>query len=323
MILWSLSASLCHDSHMNTPMLYRGLTLDRAHGLRHQADLMDLAAQADARFCLYWRGRQLIRDEPQTIFWLNGSQVKDLTGSLNAPMVLLGIHGDAPVMAADISALDGGEDGPAMDNGRWMMLRSIGRSLPIEEAALLAYARGILVWRERTRFCSVCGSPLLIADAGHSAKCGTENCAALHYPRTDPATIMLVTDPAGRALLGRQPLWAPGMYSCLAGFAEPGETLEEAVAREVWEEAGVRIHSARYFASQPWPFPSSLMIGFFAQAETCEPAPDLREIEDVRWFTKDQVAQFGEAAAPGRDGLFLPSRDSISRALIEEWLRGA
>ncbi|RAU22371.1 NAD(+) diphosphatase [Paramagnetospirillum kuznetsovii] len=308
---------------MNTPILYSGLPLDRAHGLRRHADLGALARLPDARFSLYWRGRQLIRGNPPVAALSGGTPLIEQLLELDAPLLLLGLDGDSPVLASDLSALDGDEDGPRLTvEGRWVLLRSVGGLLPAADAALLAYARGMLIWREKTRFCSVCGTRLSIADGGHSAKCTDEACAALHFPRTDPAIIMLVTDPDGRALLGRQPVWAPGMYSCLAGFVEPGESLEEAVGREVWEEAGVRISSARYFASQPWPFPSSLMVGFHAEAPHCEPHPDLHEIEDVRWFTRQQIRQFGEREAPSPDGLFLPSRDSISRALIEDWLGG-
>ncbi|WP_245651136.1 NAD(+) diphosphatase [Paramagnetospirillum marisnigri] len=303
-------------------MLYGGLELDRAHGLRHASDPLALARHPGARICLYWRGRQPVTGEPPVAALTDWASVGSLIDSLAAPLVLLGQDGEAPVVAADISGLEAPEDGPDLGLGRWVMLRSAGGTLPRQDAALLAYARGILIWRERTRFCSVCGQPLTVADAGHCGKCSDDTCGAPHFPRTDSAIIVLVTDPQGRALLGRQPVWAPGMYSCLAGFVEPGETLEEAVAREVWEEAGIRVRSARYVASQPWPFPSSLMIGFMATADGEEPNPDRTEIEDARWFTRAEVSRFGEASAPGEHGRFLPSRDSISRALIQHWLEG-
>lgn len=307
---------------MMTPMLYSGLTLDRAHRLRREAQLDELARSPLARFSLYWRGKQLVSGEPPRAVWRESGPMAEMLDALAPPMILLGLDGAAPLLAADLSALEGGEDGPDLGDGTWVSLRAVGARLPAAEAALLAYARGVLVWRDRTRFCSVCGAPLVVADAGHSTRCGRDSCAALHFPRTDPAMIVLATDPDGRALLGRQAAWPPGMYSCLAGFIEPGESLEEAVAREVWEEAGIKILSASYAASQPWPFPSSLMVGFFAAAEAGEPAPDRTEIEDARWFTRAEVAQFGEANAPGRDGLFLPNRDSIARALIQQWLAG-
>ena len=307
---------------MQAPILYSGLGLDRCHHRRRDANPGDLAAQKTARFVPYWQGRQLIAGEPPRAVWLDHQQAKALVDLQSAPCLLLGEDATGPLLALDVSSLAGGEDGPDLGLGQWVNLRAVGGRLETEEAALLAYARGMLIWRERTRFCCVCGTALRVDDAGHSLKCTNAACAAPHFPRTDPAIITLVIDRQGRALLGRQPVWTPGMYSCLAGFVEPGETLEEAVAREVWEEAGIRVLSATYVANQPWPFPSSLMVGFTALAEGEAPNPDRLEIEDARWFTRQEVDQFGERESPGRDGLFLPSRDSISRFLIERWRRG-
>ena len=307
---------------MKSPILYSGLELNRSHHLRRDGDLAELSRRPNARFAPYWRGLQLIAGLPPAMVWLDRDRAASLVDLAQAPCLLLGEDAGGPLLALDISTVPGDEDGPRLGLGQWSNLRAIGGRLPAAEAALLAYARGMLIWRERTRFCSVCGAPVTINDAGHSALCTNPDCATPHYPRTDPAIIMLVTDAQDRALLGRQPIWAPGMYSCLAGFVEPGETLEEAVAREVWEEAGIRVTSVRYMANQPWPFPSSLMVGFIAASEGGEPIPDRHEIEDVRWFSRDEVESFGEREAPGRDGLFLPSRDSISRFLIEEWRRG-
>ncbi|WP_173985279.1 NAD(+) diphosphatase [Magnetospirillum sp. SS-4] len=306
---------------MTPSLLYSGLALDRAHRLRLDADLTAMLNAGDARFVPFWRGRQLVDGTPPAACRLPRDRLPAGFDVAAAPGLLLGVAADAaPVLALDISAVDAGDDGPEMGGGRWVSLRSVGGTLAGDDAALLAYARGMLVWRGRTRHCATCGDGLAVADAGHSLRCLRPSCGALHFPRTDPAIIMLVTDGDGRALLGRQPAWPPGMYSCLAGFVEPGESLEEAVAREVWEEAGIRVLSASYAASQPWPFPSSLMIGFTALAEGGEPNPDRHEIEDVRWFTRAEAAGFGEAATPGPAGLFLPSRDSIARHLIERWL---
>lgn len=305
---------------MSTPILYSGLALDRAHPVRRGGDVADQMRRPGARFTVYWRGRQLVAGTPAAIRWLDQAYGNRLAEATGGNCLLLGEDETGPLLALDVSALDGGEHGPEM-GGSWVMLRSVGGLLDAQDAALLAYARGMLVWREKTRFCSVCGAGLVIQDSGHSAKCADEACGSLHFPRTDPAIIMLVTDSAGRALLGRQPVWTPGMYSCLAGFVEPGESLEDAVAREVWEEARIKVREARYFASQPWPFPASIMIGFNALAEDGHPEPDPHEIEEVRWFSRDEVrATFGEADNPGRDGRFLPRRDSIARALVNAWL---
>jgi NAD+ diphosphatase len=194
--------------------------------------------------------------------------------------------------------------------------------MPAEDSALLGYLRGVLLWRSRTRYCGLCGAKVVATDGGHALRCTNPDCATSHFPRTDPAVIMLVTDPLGRALLGRQPSWAAGMFSCLAGFVEPGETLEEAVAREVFEESGLRVHDIRYVASQPWPFPASLMVGFTAHSPGGTPVAAPGEIDEVRWISREEAACFGEPGAPGRDGRFFPAADSIARHLIENWRRG-
>jgi NAD+ diphosphatase len=317
---------------MSPPIRYSGLSFDRAHLTRRDGDAAALAADPAARFCLYWRGMQLIDGEPPVACWASGAAAQRLLElSAAGACVLLGIDEAGPLFALDLSAIKAESGGPDLSASldlsatlgcRWALLTQVGGQLSATDAAALAYARGILGWRERTRYCSVCGTKLEFIEAGHSGRCSSAACGAQHFPRTDPAVIALVTDPDGRALLGRQPSWAPGMYSCLAGFVEPGETLEEAVAREVWEEAGIRVTGATFFANQPWPFPSSLMIGFTATAEAGNPAPDHHELEDARWFTRADMAQFGEAASPGPNGLFLPRPTSISRLLIEAWRKG-
>ena len=167
----------------------------------------------------------------------------------------------------------------------------------------------MLHWRRRHRYCGACGAPTASASAGHVMKCTNAACATDHFPRLDPAIIVLVTD-GERALLGRQAAWPEGRYSTIAGFVEPGESLEDAVAREVLEETGVRVLESEYHSSQPWPFPSSLMIGFTARAAAeAVPRAD-EELEDVRWFTREQVA----AGFPG-----LPPPQSVSFRLIEHW----
>ncbi|HXN11335.1 MAG TPA: NAD(+) diphosphatase [Steroidobacteraceae bacterium] len=194
---------------------------------------------------------------------------------------------------------------------RYEELRPLLPLLHEDEARLLAYCRALLVWRARHRHCGVCGAPTAPRSAGHVLVCSRESCGASFFPRIDPAVIVLVTD-GPLALLGRQATWPAGRYSALAGFVEPGESLEEAVAREVEEETGVRVVRAHYFASQPWPFPASLMLGFHATAARGPLRLD-DELEDARWFRSDELR-----AAP--DGL-LPPPHTIARRLIEEWLR--
>jgi NAD+ diphosphatase len=195
-------------------------------------------------------------------------------------------------------------------------LRDAGALLSHGEDGLIAQATGLVNWHRRHPHCSVCGSPTEVGEAGYVRRC--PSCGAIHHPRTDPVVIMLVTD-GDRALLGRQARWPPGRYSALAGFVEPGESLEEAVAREVREEAGVEIHGPRYASSQPWPFPSSLMLGFVAEYAGGEATTRDHELEDVRWFSREEL----EAIRAGTvDGLHMPPPIAIARRLIDGWLDG-
>jgi NAD+ diphosphatase len=198
-------------------------------------------------------------------------------------------------------------------------LRSIAVQgvVPPQELGILAEAKALLHWHARHRFCANCGASTTLACAGFRRDCGA--CGAQHFPRTDPVAIMLVAH-GGRCLLGRQSRFVPGMYSCLAGFIEPGETIEDAVRRETLEEAGVRVGAVRYLASQPWPFPASLMIGCVAEALTDELTIDRDELEDVRWFTREEVTLMLDGGHP--DGLRGPVHMAIAHHLMRRWLRG-
>ena len=215
-------------------------------------------------------------------------------------LVLLGVDGDGHAVFAG----DPGDELPGERRG----LRDLAPVLSQAEGGMVAHAVGLLNWHRRHRFCANCGAPTAAREAGHVRVCPV--CGAQHHPRTDPVVIMLVTD-GDRALLGRQASWPTGRYSALAGFVEPGESLEEAVAREVREEAGVWVADVRYRSSQPWPFPTSLMLGFTARWARGEPAVRDDELEDVGWFTR--------AAIVGGDVL-LPPPTAIARRLIDEWL---
>jgi NAD+ diphosphatase len=191
-------------------------------------------------------------------------------------------------------------------------LRPLSPLLRGDEAGLLAYARALSIWHSRHRFCGVCGTPTVPERAGHVMRCTNEVCRHEFFPRLDPAIIVLVTD-GERALLGRQASWPPGRYSTIAGFVEPGESLEDAVAREVMEETAVRVTGAGYHSSQPWPFPSSLMVGFQATAEPGSPVQVSGELEDAAWFTREQI----ESGAT-----LVPPSHAISYRLISAWLKG-
>ncbi|PZN30356.1 MAG: NAD(+) diphosphatase [Proteobacteria bacterium] len=202
---------------------------------------------------------------------------------------------------------------PPFEAGEFRDLRAIAGELPAEEAGVLAYARAMVLWRSRHRFCGRCGAPTVAREGGHLLVCSDPGCQGQHYPRIDPAVIVLVTD-GERVLLGRQASWPPGRYSTIAGFVEPGESLEDAVAREVREETAVEIDAVEYHSSQPWPFPSSLMLGFMAHASRTEIRRTDQELEDARWFTRAELA----SGAVG-----LPGMHSISFRLIEDWYDSA
>ena len=193
-------------------------------------------------------------------------------------------------------------------------LRSAGGVFTAFDAGLFAYARGLAHWQTRTRFCTVCGAPLLLEAGGHRAKCTNSQCSTEHFPRTDPA-ILVIVGHGERCLLGRGSQWPERRFSTLAGFVEPGETLEDAVRREVFEEAGVRVAECDYHSSQPWPFPASIMLGFTAEAQ--EPTITLgSELAEARWFSVAELVDGLKARTLG-----LSSPLSVSYRLIEHWLR--
>ena len=206
---------------------------------------------------------------------------------------------------------------------KFIDLRSVGAVLAGDMAALLAYARGILFWRQQHRFCSRCGYRVTASHGGHVLACNNGECGRETYPRTDPAVIMLVEragpDGVQQCLLGRHPNWPPGSLSTLAGFVEPGESLEEAVRREVAEESGVVVGDVHYLASQPWPFPASIMLGFIAEARETTINIDPHELEEAAWYSRAELSGFGvwgdESSSHN-----LPRKDSIARFLIDHWL---
>jgi NAD+ diphosphatase len=247
-----------------------------------------------------------------------------LAGLHAAEPLLLGLDEAGPVFAVDedgaaarapVAAHGEGPLDPATGT-RPLGLRAAAGSLPQADGGLAAHAAALVNWHRRHRHCAVCGAPTEISDGGIVRRC--PRCGAQHHPRTDPVVIMLVTD-GDRVLLGRQPVWPLGRYSALAGFVEPGESLEEAVVREVREEAGVEVGPPEYVASQPWPFPTSLMIGFTAPYRSGEPHRVDEELEDVRWFDRQALAR----ALAGREDspLGVPPPFAIARRLMEQWVQ--
>ncbi|MHB1568080.1 MAG: NAD(+) diphosphatase, partial [Solirubrobacteraceae bacterium] len=230
------------------------------------------------------------------------------------------LEAGAPRFALDLDALEPGEREEVIGGGRLAPLREAGTILGHAEAGLAAYAAGILNWHRRHRFCPNCGAATLVTEAGASRHCPA--CGANHFPRTDPVVIMSV-EHDGRLLLGRRAGMPKGRMSVLAGFVSPGESAEEAVVREVMEESGIAARDPLFIASQPWPFPASLMLGFHAQADGGEPRVGDGELAEVGWFEREEVAAAGNWTGDDGDqsgGLRLPPPISIARHLIDHWL---
>jgi len=278
--------------------------LDRAEHLRSDPPAL-AALWPRARLLLLDADGNALADAGDALLAVEGDAV---ALALPDEAVFLGLHGERGWFA--LPAELAGVDAPGRIN-----LRAAAALWPVREATAFAQARAVLHWRSRHRFCGACGGPLAFLRAGWLGHCA--RCAIEHYPRTDPAVIVSVSD-GERLLLGREATWPPRRWSVLAGFVEPGETLEQTVMREVFEESQVRVRECRYLGSQPWPFPSSLMLGFEADAEADVPVPNTDELEDARWFTRQEIgaALRGEG---GDDGLLLSSSVSISHWLIERW----
>ena len=278
--------------------------LDRAaHRRRDTAWLMARRADPATRVVLLSELRVPVLglgESPQ----LHAPTVAELGAALPEASIFLGERDGIAWFALDL-----GDAVPSV--GELVELRAVSLLLPIGEAAALAYARALVHWHRGHGYCGHCGAPTVVAQGGHARHC--PGCGRDHFPRTDPAVIVLVTH-GDQCLLGRSPRFPPGMYSTLAGFVEPGESLEQTLYREVLEESGIEIAEPVYRGSQPWPFPQSLMLGFRARALTTRIVPDADELEDARWF--DRAALRDEARRPVR----LPNPDSIARFLIEEWL---
>ena len=293
---------------------YESGPLDRAAEYRMDMDaLLERISGGVARIVPVWRSMNLVvagetGDEPVPVL-LKGDHPAVAQADT---LIFLGLYEEVAHFAIDLSGL---ETPPLEEIGVFQDLRAFGQLISHADGAVLAYARGLIFWHQRHRFCGVCGSPTESAQAGHVRKCTNPDCGAQHFPRTDPAVIMLVHDGADRIVLGRQANWPPGMHSVLAGFVEPGESLEDAVAREIFEEAGIRVRNVEYRSSQPWPFPASIMLGFTAEAETTDLSIDQDEIEEARWYSRAEIL-----ASPEDMSFRLPRRDSIARRLVDEWL---
>ncbi len=303
---------------------FGGSGLDRAAEWRSQAQ--DLAKRPDSQSIVLWRGKPMIADDGLFHVPMDHPILKDASEGL----VLLGRDGGSAVFAADISGWEPPDlDASAMDSFLdrtkqhhpsmpddvvFAELRGVMTRLSPRDAELAATAKAVFGWHRTHRFCALCGAESVLAMAGWQRDCPA--CGGHHYPRTDPVVIMLITH-GNATLVGRSPGWPEGMYSCLAGFVEPGETMEAAVRREVFEEVGVRVGPVTYLASQPWPFPASLMFGCMGEALGTELTLDPAEIEDARWVSREEMAQ----AFAGQHPDILPARKgAIAHFLLQNWL---
>lgn len=315
---------------MGPRLIYTGSPLDRVAERRADvAWVRELLSLESLRVVPVWRDKNLVGGTrlPEARH-LVGPAARALL-EIGETWVLLGIRDNTPHVAVDLSAHEPDVfDAHIPDEADFLDLRATGGQIEAGEAPVLALARGLMYWHRTHQFCPNCGSRTRVTDAGHVRRCTNESCGRSHFPRTDPAVIMLVShlfpDGVERCLMGWSTRWDMRMYSTLAGFVEPGESLEEAVAREVWEESGVPVTDVVYKGSQPWPFPASIMLGFRARALSSELNIDEEEMRECRWFSRGDLHAFGEfhddlpPEAPR-----LPRKDSIARFLIEDWLQDA
>lgn len=285
--------------------VFAGAFVDRSGELRKDSEWLRQALDSDdSRFVPVWQEQFLINGDPGRVTLLRRQQLgQDVD---EHEIVFLGIFREHPTFAVALDA----ETVPFSELGEFQQLRYLGTVLPADEANLVAHARALLLWHESQVYCPRCGSEARPDAGGNVRVCVNDVCGRQIFPRVDPAIIVLV-EHGDRCLLGRQASWPEGRYSTIAGFVEPGESLEDAVRREVYEETNILVGKVDYHSSQPWPFPSSLMLGFVAEATSTNIELNDGELEDARWFTRDQLLS-GE--------LKLPFRISISRRLVDHWI---
>ena len=287
--------------------VFAGAFVDRIGERRKDPAWLSSALESqESRFVPVWGDQSLVGGDPLHAIMLERRQINRFIDD-PGELIFLGLFHDRPAFAFAISA---DVDPPFGELGEFHDLRFLGTVLPPDEANLAAHARALVIWHALQMFCGVCGSSARSAAAGNSRVCANHDCGREIFPRVDPAIIVLVSD-GERCLLGRQKNWPDGRYSTIAGFVEPGESLEDAVRREVYEETNVHTNDVAYHSSQPWPFPSSLMLGFVATATSTDIVLNDSELEDAQWFTRKEL----------RSGFpKLPFRISIARRLVDHWI---
>lgn len=267
----------------------------------------------NSRFILINESKNLFEyDDLTNPVYLSLNDLKSLNINSNNP-IFLGIQNDKIYFTIEVAQNEIITEIQNKKVGKFINLRTSASVLDQDSCALLAYGRAMTYWHYRHKFCGICGSPTENREGGNVLICTNKECMQHHFPRTDPAIIVLVSF-EDKCLLGRQPQWPEGIYSTIAGFVEPGESLENTVKREVMEETKIKVTNIKYFASQPWPFPSSLMLGFYAEAITNKIDVELNELEDAKWFSRDSIIN-----GLKNNKLKLSTKYSISFRLIENW----
>ena len=298
---------------MKASNFYSGTEINRVSDKRRNQNWIEQCLKsAHSVLVPIWRGKNLItslEEHPKPYL----VPITNTALESCVDPIFLGIRHGQTYFAADLSHH---KEPPFVDLGSYRDLREIGPLLHREFAAVLAYARAMTTWQARHKFCGQCGGRTVSQEAGHVLTCMNKECGFLCFPRTDPAVIMLIHDGGDCCILGRQKIWRSGQHSVLAGFVEPGESLEDAVVREVYEEVGLQISDVEYHSSQPWPFPSSIMLGFYGRAIKATLKVNTFELESARWFDRGEIS-----SCPQDDYFRLPRTDSIARRLIEDWLK--
>lgn len=287
--------------------VFAGAFVDRSGHRREDPDwLANTIRSPDACFAPVWNDKCLIDGDPPRVALLPHAKVDPVLAPDES--VFLGMFDGRPAFAFDIDC----EDAPFSEDGQFHDLRYLGSVLPDDQANLVAHAVALITWHRLQKFCGLCGAPTRVVSGGNTRRCSAADCGEHLFPRVDPAIIVLVTN-GDQCLLGRQSTWPEGRYSTIAGFVEPGESLEDAVRREVDEESNIDVGAVHYHSSQPWPFPSSLMLGFTAEATSRDIQLKDGELEDAQWFTRKEL----QSGFPK-----LPFRLSIARRLVDGWLEG-
>ncbi|MEH6403118.1 MAG: NAD(+) diphosphatase [Sneathiella sp.] len=304
---------------MTKPLVFTGNRFDRAANFRSDAKwLAEKIEDSSSRYVPLHDLKALIdlHDGP-AIDWRGIGDVQEYIDA-GATLILLGIADFACHFAIDVSAIENPKQPPNTDWGKFIDVRSISSQLRPGDAGALAQARSMIAWHNNHGYCAVCGNKTEPQEAGYSRKCGSEDCKSSHFPRTDPVAIMMVTK-GDRCLMGTGHHFPKQQYSCLAGFIEPGETIEQGVRREVFEESGIKTGDVTYHSSQPWPYPSSLMIGCFAEALSEDITIDPKELADARWFTREEVKlMLGRAETNETPRLSPPL--AIAHQLAKAWI---